>query len=513
MIKRNRSNFVAFILFVSIFISSSCIAKTALTQKQESCTIIDPAVIQLQYQLDSLVCAYHNDNFKLGIVAKSVDKNELLYSLNADQAFVPASNLKLLTSAIALQTLGKDFRWNTTFYTDGIIKDSILAGNLIVKTEGDPAISKSLLDIEVSELFKLWSDSLRTKGIAKVSGDLIIDNSAFAQHKIGSAWKDSNKLYAYAAIPSTFAINENYLQVRITGNRTLNKAPIIEIYPPNIKLKIVNNATTANIKRNTIRLNRNDDNTIYLSGKIARNQKISSVISMANPADYAKDVLFDSFNTNRLSIAGKSTIIDTCITYYNKTELYNYQSPQLAHIIKRLNKDSNNFIANQVYLSLGYQLRQSVDESENIIKEYLQLNQIEADSLFLDDGSGLSPINKISPNNLTDLLVAIHNKPFFSDFFESLTIAGVDGTLKDYMHYYPLYNNFRGKTGTLDRVRTLSGYVYNHDNELLCFSFFCNDFNGQIKQIDKFKEDFLIILANFERTIKPNFSEDIVDDI
>ena len=314
MIKRNRSNFVAFILFVSIFISSSCIAKTALTQKQESCTIIDPAVIQLQYQLDSLVCAYHNDNFKLGIVAKSVDKNELLYSLNADQAFVPASNLKLLTSAIALQTLGKDFRWNTTFYTDGIIKDSILAGNLIVKTEGDPAISKSLLDIEVSELFKLWSDSLRTKGIAKVSGDLIIDNSAFAQHKIGSAWKDSNKLYAYAAIPSTFAINENYLQVRITGNRTLNKAPIIEIYPPNKKLKIVNNATTANIKRNTIRLNRNDDNTIYLSGKIARNQKISSVISMANPADYAKDVLFDSFNTNRLSIAGKSTIIDTCIT-------------------------------------------------------------------------------------------------------------------------------------------------------------------------------------------------------
>jgi len=84
VIKRNRSNFVAFILFVSIFISSSCIAKTALTQKQESCTIIDPAVIQLQYQLDSLVCAYHNDNFKLGIVAKSVDKNELLYSETFD---------------------------------------------------------------------------------------------------------------------------------------------------------------------------------------------------------------------------------------------------------------------------------------------------------------------------------------------------------------------------------------------------------------------------------------------
>ncbi|HPY96751.1 MAG TPA: D-alanyl-D-alanine carboxypeptidase/D-alanyl-D-alanine-endopeptidase [Candidatus Cloacimonadota bacterium] len=486
---------------VSLIALYSCFAYSPYFHKSEKEKPVDPAIIQLQADLDSLLIEYNREDTKLGIMVNSVATNENFFSYHEEDPFMPASNLKLITSAVALEALGPDYRWQTKFYADGNISNGTLKGNLIVKAEGDPSISKELLDMEITELFKQWTDEIKANGINRIEGDLIIDNSAFDNANIGHGWKPSNKLYAYAALPSAFSINENSLRVTIKGSNTIGRAPNYTIYPSAAGLKVNNRGKTANVKRSSTRLDRSDDNTVTISGNINKNRSVTSTISVGNPANYACNVLYSEFKKH-LNIVGKVSIVNTMPDYTNTKEIYIYQSPELATIIKRLNKDSNNFIANQIYLSLGYLTKNNVNETENTIREYLQKMSVDYSVLVLDDGSGLSPINQVSPKLQVDLLLAMSNSSHQKSFYESLTIAGVDGTLKKDMHFYPLYNNLRGKTGTIDRVNTLSGYLTTKDNEKLCFTILANGNMGINGDFRKLKEKILLRLTNFERVDK-----------
>ncbi|HOE90539.1 MAG TPA: D-alanyl-D-alanine carboxypeptidase/D-alanyl-D-alanine-endopeptidase, partial [Candidatus Cloacimonadota bacterium] len=277
---------------VSLIVLYSCFAYSPYFHKSEKEKPVDPAIIQLQADLDSLLIEYNREDTKLGIMVNSVATNENFFSYHEEDPFMPASNLKLITSAVALEALGPDYRWQTKFYADGNITNGTLKGNLIVKAEGDPSISKELLDMEITELFKQWTDEIKANGINRIEGDLIVDNSAFGNANIGHGWKPSNKLFAYAALPSAFSINENCIKVTITGNKTIGKAPNYSIYPSTAGLTINNRGKTANVKRSSARLDRSDDNTVTISGSINKNKSVTNTISVGNPANYACNVLY-----------------------------------------------------------------------------------------------------------------------------------------------------------------------------------------------------------------------------
>jgi PBP4 family serine-type D-alanyl-D-alanine carboxypeptidase len=465
----------------------------------------DPAVEKLIQDIDSLVTHYESNHYTFGIRVTSTQNNETLYSKNEDMPFVPASNLKLFPSAVALETLGPGFKWKTQIYADGQVLNGVLNGDLVIKTEGDPSISENYLNSTIDQLFKHWALEIKKQGITVVKGNVVMDHSAFNNTVIGKGWKSDYEQSHYAAPPSAFSINENYITIRVSGARKNGKSPIVSVYPYNGSVKIINKAVTAKVRKNSISVRRDaNENIIYVYGKIRKNKVIHSSINLPKPADYASAMLFSALIKNKIMIKGKLKTSDSPYPTDKLQSIYTYESPELSHLLKRINKNSNNFMANQMFLTLGYKIKQDAKQSETIIKSFLEDKQINTSQLVLDDGSGLSPLDQTTPRQFSDLLQYMSQSPVFNDFYDSFPVAGIDGTLKNVMKYEPLYKNVRGKTGTINEVKSLCGYIHTRDNEMLTFTILANDIKANRYKIYQFNNEFLTILGNFSRNMKSN---------
>ncbi len=463
----------------------------------------DPAVQKLARDLDSLVTRYEDYHYNFGIRVTSTQNDETLYTKNEDQAFIPASNLKLFPTAAALETLGNDFKWKSTFYADGPVQNGVLKGNLIFKSEGDPAISEIYLNSKISNLFREWANELKKQGIMTISGNFIVDNSAFSVSEIGKGWKSNYEQAYYAALPSSFSINENYIKVSVTGANKKGRKPGVTIYPYNGGVHIVNNAITVKGRRSAISITRDDNNnTIYINGKIGKKRSSGRLINLAKPGDYASEMLYSSLKDNKIIIKGDLKIATSPLSMEKWQALYRHESPELSLLLKRVNKKSNNFMANQLYLTLGSVLKQDSNQANQVLKEFLEARKISSNLFDTDDGCGLSTLNKTTPRQFSDLLQYMSHSEHFSDFYDSFPIAGVDGTLKNVMRYEPLYKNVRGKTGTINNVKSLCGYIHTQDNEMLTFTILANDIKANRYKIYQFNNEFLNILGNFSRNIK-----------
>ncbi|HOD55136.1 MAG TPA: D-alanyl-D-alanine carboxypeptidase/D-alanyl-D-alanine-endopeptidase, partial [Candidatus Cloacimonadota bacterium] len=247
-----------------------------------------------------------------------------------------------------------------------------------------------------------------------------------------------------------------------------------------------------------------NENIIYVYGKIRKNKVIHSSINLPKPADYASAMLFSALIKNKIMIKGKLITSDSPYPTDKLHSIYTYESPELSHLLKRINKNSNNFMANQMFLTLGYKIKQDAKQSETIVKSFLEDKQINTSQLVLDDGSGLSPLDQTTPRQFSDLLQYMSQSPVFNDFYDSFPVAGIDGTLKNVMKYEPLYKNVRGKTGTINEVKSLCGYIHTRDNEMLTFTILANDIKANRYKIYQFNNEFLTILGNFSRNMKSN---------
>ncbi len=460
----------------------------------------DPAIQKLEQDIDQLVKQYEAYDYNFGIQVTSTTNDEVMYSRNQDSAFVPASNLKLFSTAIALETLGSDYKWKNLFYTHGNIENGVLDGDLIFKAEGDPSISEHYLDNGISSLFKSWAKQIKEAGIHTIKGNLIVDNSAFANHFIGKGWRNTYEQSYYAALPSAFAINENFVRITVKGAGKSKLAPSVSIYPYNGGLKIVNKAITTTKRVTKISISRdNEQNIIYVSGSIGRNRTSSQSINIPQPGQYAGEMLYATLKNQDMNIKGKLIVENINNQTENAQILISNESPELSQLLQRINKTSNNFMANQIYLSLGYLLSNDASKSEQLIKDYMQYNGINTAQLQIDDGSGLSPINNATPRQFSELLHFMSQSKSFDAFYDSFPIAGVDGTLKNVMRFDPLYKNVRGKTGTINNVKSLCGYIFTRDYELLTFTILVNDIKASRYKIYQFNNELLTILGKFSR--------------
>lgn len=501
MLKKRLFYEITIASMVTLGILSAFLLFNPYRQNLDAGISLDPAVQKLNQDLDSLISTYEQYNYTFGIKICSSETNEVLYSRNESGSFVPASNLKLFPTAIALENLGNNYTWKTDFYTNGSVRNGILQGDLILKAEGDPTISHLFLNKEPNAVFKEWADYLYEKGIKSINGSLIVDNSAFAKSGIGKGWKNNYEQSYYASAPSAFSINENYVRVVVKGGSKSGRAPSIRVFPAMGNIKIVNDASTVKYRRrDTISITRNNEtNTIYIRGSITKNRTVGRLINLPNPGEYASNVLYDILENNQINIKGGLRVIETPANAENLRLVYSYESVPLKEVLKKTNKFSNNFLANQIYLTLGYQLKQNSAYSEQVIHDFFNLINTDSEALVIDDGSGLSPINAATPDQFSDILMHMTKSKYFIDFYNSFPIAGVDGTLKNVMRFEPLYKNVRGKTGTINNVKSLCGYIYSKDHELLTFTILVNDIKANRYKIYQFNNEVLTILGNFSR--------------
>lgn len=419
-----------------------------------------------------------------GIKIYSLDRGETLYEIRSDKLFIPASNAKVITTAVALKYLGSNYRFSTQIYTDGIIENQVLKGNLYIKGSGDPKL--------VTEQLWLLVNELRNLPLKKIKGNIIADDSFFDRKKRVKTWIKNPGAQAYEAPLGALSFNFNTVKVYVSPGQKIGARPEIVIEPKNDYIKLENNARTLKPgRRNRLIVNRVDKEAhdlITVSGGINLGQpRAQYFLNITNPTQYALNVFKSYIELSGIKFNGE---LQEGILPENAVELYTHEGEPLALALRGLNKFSNNFVAEQILKTIGaehFDPPGSTKKGLRVFEEYMKQLGYEPDQYGIFDGSGLSRQNRLSPSILVDILRDVKNDlSIYPEFVTALGVMGVDGNVKNRMRKVESSSKARVKTGTLNFVSALSGFFESKEGELFAFSILMNDLkcsNGRAKKI------------------------------
>ena len=375
---------------------------------------------------------------------------------NADVSMNPASTMKLVTTYAALEMLGPTHQWKTEFYTDGTLNNGILQGNLYLKGGGDPKLN-------MEKLWLLMRD-LRANGVQQITGDLVLDRNFFEQPQLpvfNDDGNDENK--PFLVKPDALMVNLKAL--RFVARNDSGKV-LVSVEPPIASIRIDNQVKAINAKQCTgdVRYNpvtQADGSVIVtVSGQLADGCNSQTYLSLLDHATYTAGAVRAIWKELGGSIQGQDR--QASVPKGAKLLARAY-SPDLAEIIRDINKYSNNTMAQQLFLSLGAQLRTDADgddakAAQRVIRQWLAKKGITAPHLVMENGSGLSRAERVSAREMAQMLQAAWKSPYAAEFISSLPIAGKDGTMRKRLKTTAMNGQAHIKTGTLNTVRAISGF-------------------------------------------------------
>jgi len=375
---------------------------------------------------------------------------------NADVSMNPASTMKLVTTYAALEMLGPTHQWKTEFYTDGTLNNGILQGNLYLKGGGDPKLN-------MEKLWLLMRD-LRANGVQQVTGNLVLDRNFFDQPQLPVFNDDGNdKNKPFLVKPDSLMVNLKALRfvARNDGGKVL-----ISVEPPIASIKIDNQVKAINAKQCTgdVRYNPvtqpDGSVNVTVSGQLADGCNSQTYLSLLDHATYTAGGVRAIWKELGGSIQGQD--LQASVPKGAKL-LARAFSPDLAEIIRDINKYSNNTMAQQLFLSLGAQFRNDADgddakAAQRVVRQWLAKKGITAPHLVMENGSGLSRAERVSAREMAQMLQAAWKSPYAAEFISSMPIAGKDGTMRKRLKTTAMNGQAHIKTGTLNTVRAISGF-------------------------------------------------------
>ncbi|RUL57019.1 D-alanyl-D-alanine carboxypeptidase/D-alanyl-D-alanine endopeptidase [Lysinibacillus antri] len=429
-----------------------------------------------------------NTNYSVSI--RELSSGNLLYENKGNNPIKPASTLKLLTSAAALDILGENYTFTTEVLTDGKVKDGILYGNLYLRGEGDPTL-------QVKD-FVTFSYTLKSGGIKQVNGNIYADDSWFTGAKLTPGIVPEDETYYYAApiTALTLSPNDDYdaSTVIVTANGSkVGAAPSISAVPNTSGLQLINNAKTVGKgSKNTLKIVRkHNTNQVVISGNIPLGSSTKEWATMQHPTLSTLYSFKSALVTQGIKFSKDSTI------GYLKTpptaeSIAVKKSQTLKQLMPKFLKLSNNSIADILVKTLG-KTQYDIGDWEHgliVLNEYGESIGLNMENWQLEDGSGMSHKNKVSANEQTLLLVNLKQAPFYPVMLSSLPVAGnsdrlIGGTLKNRFTQAPFRDNIVAKTGSLDEVSTLAGYAKGKSGKWVTFSILVEHKNNHYRnQID-----------------------------
>ena len=432
-----------------------------------------------------------------GVKIYSLDRGETLYEIRSKQLFIPASNAKVLTTAVALKYLGSNYRFSTEFYTDGILENETLKGNLYIKGSGDPKL--------VTEQLWLIVNELRNLPIKKIKGNIIADDSFFDNQKRIKTWIKNPGAQAYEAPLGALSFNFNTVKVYVSPGGKVGDRPVIVIEPENEYIKLENNAQTlrpGKLRRLIVnRVDKEDHDLITVSGGINIGQpRAHYFLNITNPTQYALSVFKSYIDLSGITFDGqlqRGKVPDDAM------ELYIHEGEPLALALRGLNKFSNNFVAEQILKTIGGEhlgLPGSTKKGLRVFTEYMKQLGYEPGQYSIYDGSGLSRQNRLSPKILVDILRNVKDDlSVYPEFVTALGVMGVDGNVKNRMRKVASSSKARVKTGTLNFVSALSGFFQSKEGELFAFSILMNDLKCSNRRAKKIQDQIIQKGLNLQR--------------
>lgn len=463
-------------------------------------------LIELRDQLDD----YFNDpNFSnaiWGVLVKSLKTGEIIYKRNADKLFIPASNMKLFTSAAALLLLSPEFVYETNFYVSGGLEKGVLKGDLIIQGSGDPTISNRFYEGNQTKIFEDWADTLKSKGIWVIKGNIYGDDSSFDNVGLGNGWTLDYESSWFAAPSGALSFNNNTVEIKIEPSE-INFPSKVSLIPDTKYISIHSKVTTVdeNTESSVTVVRQRGTNQLLVTGIIAKDSEpIVEHVSISEPTMFFLTVLKEVFEKKGIIIqgsVGNFNSADNNVVPDNITPLYTHKSVQLKRIIKELNKNSNNFYAEQLLKTIGLEIYNygTIENGVKACKETFNSMGINPENLVMADGSGLSRLDLVTPRQIVNLLSYMYKNDLFSKFYESLPIGGIDGTLINRMKKTAAENNVRAKAGYNNNISSLSGYLKTLSGEQLVFSIIVNNYLTSSILANYIQDNVCNRLVNFNR--------------
>jgi serine-type D-Ala-D-Ala carboxypeptidase/endopeptidase (penicillin-binding protein 4) len=432
-----------------------------------------------------------------GVLIADAVTGETLYEKNASSYFVPASNMKLLTTALALDALGADYRFRTTLETNGKLEHGVLRGDLILVGRGDPNLSNRKFPFDIKEEFdgppeKVLAelcDALVARGAKQITGDVVGDDSYFPRERYPDGWEIDDMVWEYGAAVSAIVVDDNTVTLTLTPGRKSEDAVTAEVEPATSEFVVKNQVTTVGPREKAeLRLTREPGaDTILVSGTIsAGSQPRKLVLAIQEPAQHAATLLGRLLAERGVKFHGKiRSNHDPDPAEDGRTVLAEHLSLPLGDTVKLVNKISQN-LHTEVLLRTAARQQGRWGTPEDLPKFpeafYVKVGILPGE-VIQTDGSGLSRHDMVTPRAFVTLLQYAQKQPWFPMYFASLPVAGVDGTLNERMRNADVTGRIHAKTGSVSHVRSLSGYADTAGGRRLIFSFLSNNQSGNGREI------------------------------
>jgi D-alanyl-D-alanine carboxypeptidase/D-alanyl-D-alanine-endopeptidase (penicillin-binding protein 4) len=412
-----------------------------------------------------------------GGMVVSLTRGDTLYAANAGELMLPASTMKLLTSAIAFDRFGPTYQFSTDALREGTVAtDGTLSGNLYLRGDGDPALSGKFLTGGPEAPMNRLADLVAQQGIKHVTGDIVGDATGFDDQKIPEGWLTRYLQAGYAARVSALSLNENLVAVAVTPGAA-GKPATVRLEPSTSAIPLVSNVRTVAGGGARLGFRKLGDGTIQANGSIGtRAGTRKYVYIVEDPASFATGAFKNALIARGVRVDGAIRLGKAPPAAIKVASLL---SPPLASMVAAMNRESINHYAELLFRNAARGPKRdvigSVANASSLLDSFFA-TKVGADTsrLVFADGSGLSTLDRVSPRAQVQLLGYAHRASWGPWLHSSLPVAGDSELLKRRMRNTPAEGNLHAKTGTTNDVIALAGYVTAVNGEVLAFSFLYN---------------------------------------
>jgi serine-type D-Ala-D-Ala carboxypeptidase/endopeptidase (penicillin-binding protein 4) len=462
-------------------------------------------IVSAQHRSPQLLSDFLNNNAlknaAVSICVADANTDSILMETTPQLCVVPASVQKLVTSATALEILQGSRKFVTYVWANGEISSGKLTGDLIITGGGDPTLGSKNVEnkVDKNKFLSEWAHWIKRAGIDTITGNIIADPYIFSDQDVPDSWLWEDVGNHFGAAASGISIYDNIFEL-------IFNVPVVEGQPAEI-VKIIPEIPGLNLKNEVISSSKKGDNTSVFGSPFDTNRRIKGALPVGSMNFPVKASVPDP--ALLLASELKKVLIDSSVLVFGNIEkqkvispdkidtnkiVMRWISPGLFDIISQMNKQSINLYAETLLKHIGLTVSGEGSTLAGIaaIKDFWTKNGIDTQNLFMADGSGLSRQNAMTAKTLVDVLFYMKNRgKWFDAFKNSIPITGIDGTQKYYFQDSILKGKARAKTGSMNRVRSMAGYMTTQNGKDIAFAVIINNYNGSSSTISGFIEKWM----------------------
>lgn len=440
----------------------------------------------------------------LGFCAIDIKENSIFAQHQANQSLIPASSMKVITTGSAIALLGKNFRFETYLEYSGRILDSVLIGDIFIRGTGDPSLASPLMKGVKNRvaLQKEFVVAIQQLGIQKINGQIIGDASYFDDQTLIETWQWGDIGNHYGAGSGGLNYHDNLYYIHFEKSSDYGSKPLVKYTVPELpNFDIDSRVSSAG--------SRSGDNAYVYAAPFSQRATIRGTIPKGSGLFNIKGALTDPALICAYDLT--NALFEVGITVQEKASsqrqsqktshrviFHTYRSPNLAAICKHSNEQSRNMYC-EVLLKTIAAKKKGIKNTKNgiaALSDFWRARGLSLEGFFMKDGCGLSARNGVSTKTFAQMMRKMYlDKVTFNDFYNQLAIAGRTGTLKNFCKDTKADNNIRAKSGSMNRIRSYTGYVNTQSGKLLSFSIIVNNYSCSGYKMKKKLETLLVALA------------------